>query len=75
MPGGRKGRDWAPGLNGNIRKGGMDGRMRGSRRMGVHALTCTGREIAVEKSRGTESLAPARGTRMRAEECGKGAKR
>lgn len=74
MRGGRKGRDWAPGLNGNIRKGGMDGRMRGSRRTCVHALTCAGREIAVEEWR-PESLAPVRGTRMRAEECGKGTKR
>lgn len=41
----------------------------------VHALTCAGREIAVEKSGATESLAPVSGTRMRAEECRKGAKR
>lgn len=73
MLGGRKRRDWAP--NGNRREGGMDRRMRGSRSVCVHALPCAGRETAVEKSGATETLAPVSGTRMRAEECRKGAKR
>lgn len=53
----------------------MDRRMRGSRSVCVHALPCAGRETAVEKSGATETLAPVSGTRMRAEECRKGAKR